>query len=78
MGKITWNSEFKDVQELLVNEDETFIEQIKYLNSDRFKYQETDKGYLRRNFHFFRAFNRLQAENTLKIFFIYCIQILHQ
>lgn len=55
MGKIKWNSTFEDVQELLVNEDETFIEQIKYLNSDRFKNQETDKGYQRRNFHFFMA-----------------------
>lgn len=55
MGKIKWNSEFKDVQELLINEDETFIQQIKYLNSDRFKNQETDKGYLRRNLHFFMA-----------------------
>lgn len=55
MGKIEWNSTFKDVQKLLIDEDETFIEQIKYLNSDRFKNQETDKGYLRRNFHFFMA-----------------------
>lgn len=45
MGKIKWNSTFKDVQELLINGDEIFIQQINYLNSDRFK------SY----FHFFMA-----------------------
>lgn len=54
MGKIEWNSTFEDVQQLLIDEDETFIQQIKYLNSKRFQ-TETDMGYLRRNFHFFMA-----------------------
>lgn len=54
MGKIKWDSTFKDVQQLLIDEDETFIQQIKYLNSKRFQ-TETDMGYLQRNFHFFMA-----------------------
>lgn len=54
MGKITWNSTFKDVQELLIDEDETFIKQLEYLNSDQFQ-KATDMGYLQRNFHFFMA-----------------------
>ncbi|WP_456028622.1 McrB family protein [Ruminococcus sp.] len=54
MGKITWNSTFKDVQELLINEDETFVKQLEYLNSDQFQ-KATDSGYLRRNLHFFMA-----------------------
>lgn len=51
MGKITWKSTFEDVQKLLENGDETFIQQIKYLNSKQFQ-TETDKGYRQRNFHF--------------------------
>ena len=43
MGKITWKSTFEDVQKLLENGDETFIQQIKYLNSKQFQ-TETDKG----------------------------------
>lgn len=54
MGKIKWDSTFKDVQELLINEDETFIKQLEYLNSDQFQ-KATDSGYLRRNLHFFMA-----------------------
>lgn len=54
MGKITWKSTFEDVQKLLENGDETFIQQIKYLNSKQFQ-TETDKGYRQRNFHFFMA-----------------------
>jgi len=54
MGKITWRSTFEDVQKLLENGDETFIQQIKYLNSKQFQ-TETDKGYRQRNFHFFMA-----------------------
>lgn len=54
MGKIKWNSTFKDVQELLIDEDETFIKQLEYLNSDQFQ-KATDMGYLQRNFHFFMA-----------------------
>lgn len=74
MGKITWRSTFADVQQLLIDQDETFIKQLEYLNSDQFQ-KETDRGYLRRNLHFFmaivcRAFNHLQTKSTLKIFFI--------
>lgn len=54
MGKITWNSTFADVQRLLIDEDETFIQQIKYLNSKQFQ-TETDMGYRQRNFQFFMA-----------------------
>ena len=54
MGKIKWNSTFKDVQQLLIDEDETFVKQLEYLNSDQFQ-KATDSGYLRRNLHFFMA-----------------------
>lgn len=54
MGKIAWNSTFADVQQLLIDQDETFIKQLEYLNSDQFQ-KETDRGYLRRNLHFFMA-----------------------
>lgn len=54
MKKIAWNSTFEDVQKLLINGDETFIKQLEYLNSDQFQ-KETDRGYLRRNLHFFMA-----------------------
>ena len=54
MGKITWNSTFEDVQQLLIDEDETFVKQLEYLNSDQFQ-KATDSGYLRRNLHFFMA-----------------------
>lgn len=54
MGKIEWNSTFKDVQQLLIDEDETFVKQLEYLNSDQFQ-KATDSGYLRRNLHFFMA-----------------------
>lgn len=54
MGKITWKSTFADVQRLLIDEDETFIKQLEYLNSDQFQ-KETDRGYFRRNLHFFMA-----------------------
>ena len=54
MGKITWRSTFADVQQLLIDQDETFIKQLEYLNSDQFQ-KETDRGYLRRNLHFFMA-----------------------
>lgn len=51
MGKIKWNSTFEDVQELLVNEDETFIEQIKYLTTPK----SLGNDYLIQNFQFFMA-----------------------
>lgn len=54
MGKIKWDSTFKDVQQLLIDEDETFVKQLEYLNSDQFQ-KATDSGYLRRNLHFFMA-----------------------
>lgn len=54
MNRLTLDSTIKDVQELLVNNDEFFIRQIKYLIGDNFK-KETDKGFLARNFHFFMA-----------------------
>lgn len=54
MRKIAWKSTFADVQQLLIDQDETFIKQLEYLNSDQFQ-KETDRGYLRRNLHFFMA-----------------------
>ena len=42
------------MQQLLIDQDETFIKQLEYLNSDQFQ-KETDRGYLRRNLHFFMA-----------------------
>lgn len=54
MRKIAWESTFADVQQLLIDQDETFIKQLEYLNSDQFQ-KETDRGYLRRNLHFFMA-----------------------
>ena len=63
MGKITWRSTFEDVQKLLENGDETFIQQIKYLNSKQFQ-TETDKGYRQRNFHFFRGYSQQKTKNT--------------
>lgn len=38
----------------MIDQDETFIKQLEYLNSDQFQ-KETDRGYLRRNLHFFMA-----------------------
>lgn len=54
MRKIAWKSTFADVQQLLIDQDETFIKKLEYLNSDQFQ-KETDRGYLRRNLHFFMA-----------------------
>ena len=54
MKAITKNSTFEDIQKLLVDEDELFLRQIKYLKDERFK-NGTDKGYRCRNFHFFMA-----------------------
>lgn len=51
MGKITRNSTFKDVQELLINEDETFIQQIEYLTTPK----SLGNDYLIQNFQFFMA-----------------------
>jgi len=82
MGKIKWDSTFKDVQQLLIDEDETFVKQLEYLNSDQFQ-KATDSGYLRRNLHFFMAIvlqgvQSPKSKKHIENFFIYCIQILHQ
>lgn len=50
MGVITFNSTFRDIRDLLINEDDKFIKQCKYLCGID---GETDKGYLVQNFHFF-------------------------
>lgn len=67
MKKIAWNSTFEDVQKLLIKGDETFIKQLEYLNSDQFQ-KETDRGYLRRNLHFFMAivFRGIQSPTDKK------------
>ncbi len=54
MGKLTLQSTFKDIRDLLENKDELFCKQCEYLCGDKFK-NETDKGYLIQNFHFFMA-----------------------
>ena len=51
MGKITRNSTFKDVQQLLIDEDETFIQQIEYLTTPK----SLGNDYLIQNFQFFMA-----------------------
>lgn len=51
MGKITWDSKFKDVQQLLIDEDETFIQQIEYLTTPK----SLGNDYLIQNFQFFMA-----------------------
>lgn len=51
MGKIEWNSTFKDVQQLLIDEDETFIQQIEYLTTPK----SLGNDYLIQNFQFFMA-----------------------
>ena len=51
MGKITWNSTFKDVQQLLIDEDKTFIQQIEYLTTPK----SLGNDYLIQNFQFFMA-----------------------
>ena len=54
MRKLTALSSFKDIHDLLINEDDFFTKQIKYLASESFS-KGTDKGYKCRNFHFFMA-----------------------
>ena len=51
MGKITWNSTFKAVQQLLIDEDKTFIQQIEYLTTPK----SLGNDYLIQNFQFFMA-----------------------
>lgn len=51
MGKIKWNSKFDYVQQLLNYEDETFIQQIKYLTTPK----SLGNDYLIQNFQFFMA-----------------------
>lgn len=61
MGKLTLQSTFKDIRDLLENKDELFCKQCEYLCGDKFK-NETDKGYLIQNFHFFMAIGLLPIE----------------